>query len=109
MTSYISGSNSDNEERLGLIINATRVGIWDWQVQTGELTFNERWAEMIGYSVAELEPLTFDTWADNVHPDDLPHAQELLDKHWEAELESYELEYRASTILAGPASINLAG
>jgi len=94
MTSYISGSNSDNEERLGLIINATRVGIWDWQVQTGELTFNERWAEMIGYSVAELEPLTFDTWADNVHPDDLPHAQELLDKHWEAELESYEVELR---------------
>jgi len=94
MTSYISGSNSDNEERLGLIINATRVGIWDWQVQTGELTFNERWAEMIGYSVAELEPMTFDTWADNVHPDDLPHAQELLDKHWEAELESYEVELR---------------
>ena len=94
MTSYISGSKSDNEERLGLIINATRVGIWDWQVQTGELTFNERWAEMIGYSVAELEPMTFDTWADNVHPDDLPHAQELLDKHWEAELESYEVELR---------------
>lgn len=94
MTSYISGSKSDNEERLGLIINATKVGIWDWQVQTGELTFNERWAEMIGYSVAELEPMTFDTWADNVHPDDLPHAQELLDKHWDAELESYEVELR---------------
>lgn len=94
MTSYIRGSKSDNEERLGLIINATKVGIWDWQVQTGELTFNERWAEMIGYSVAELEPMTFDTWADNVHPDDLPHAQELLDKHWDAELESYEVELR---------------
>jgi diguanylate cyclase (GGDEF)-like protein/PAS domain S-box-containing protein len=94
MTSYRSGSKSDNEERLGLIINATGVGIWDWQVQTGELTFNERWAEMIGYSVAELEPMTFDTWADNVHPDDLPHAQELLDKHWDAELESYEVELR---------------
>jgi diguanylate cyclase (GGDEF)-like protein/PAS domain S-box-containing protein len=87
-------SKSDNEERLELIINATGVGIWDWQVQTGELTFNNRWAEIIGYTVVELKPMTFDTWANSVHPDDLPNAQELLTKHWDGKLELYEVEVR---------------
>lgn len=87
-------SKSDNEERLELIINATGVGIWDWQVQTGELTFNNRWAEIIGYTVVELKPMTFDTWANSVHPDDLANAQELLKKHWDGKLELYEVEVR---------------
>jgi len=94
MASFISDSKSDNEERLGLIINATGVGIWDWQVQTNTLTFNQRWAEIIGYSSSELEPMNFDTWANNVHPDDWPDAKELLDKYWEGELEQYESEFR---------------
>jgi len=94
MTSFTSDSKSDNEERLGLIINATGVGTWDWQVQTGALTFNQRWAEIIGYSSAELEPMTFDTWANNIHPDDFPDAKERLEKYWKGELELYESEFR---------------
>ncbi|MEH6447406.1 MAG: EAL domain-containing protein [Oleispira sp.] len=93
-TPPINDSKSDNEARLELIINATGVGIWDWQVQSGELTFNQSWAAMIGYSVAELQPLTFDTWANNVHPEDLQNAQEQLRKHWYGELELYEVEIR---------------
>ena len=87
-------SKSDNEERLELIINAAGVGTWDWQIQTGVLTFNERWAGIIGYSVADLQPLTFDTWANSLHPDDLLKAQKLLQKHWDGELELYEVEIR---------------
>lgn len=87
-------SKNDNEERLELVINATGVGIWDWQVQTGELTFNQRWAEIIGYTVEEMQPMKFDTWANNVHPDDLPKAQKLLKKHWDGEVELYEVEAR---------------
>jgi diguanylate cyclase (GGDEF)-like protein/PAS domain S-box-containing protein len=77
-----------------LIINATGAGTWDWQVQTGELTFNNRWAEIIGYSVAELQPMTFDAWADRLHPADLVNAQALLEKHWAGELDLYEVEIR---------------
>jgi diguanylate cyclase (GGDEF)-like protein/PAS domain S-box-containing protein len=89
-----SNLKSDNEERLELIINAAGVGTWDWQIQTGVLTFNERWAGMIGYTIDELQPMSFDTWADNLHPDDLTPAQELLNKHSDGELELYEVEIR---------------
>jgi diguanylate cyclase (GGDEF)-like protein/PAS domain S-box-containing protein len=93
-TSLISNSKSDNEERLELVINAADVGVWDWQVQTGALTFNKRWADIIGYSVQELQPMTYDTWANFVHPDDLTVAKEKLEKHWRGELELYEVEAR---------------
>lgn len=43
--------------RLKNIINATRVGIWEWNIPSGKITINERWAEMLGYTFEELEPL----------------------------------------------------
>jgi len=70
------------------------VGIWDWQVQTGELTFNKRWAEIIGHTVEELQPIQFNTWASNLHPDDLKKAESLLAQHFNGELEFYEVEAR---------------
>lgn len=93
-SSLISSSESENIERLELIINATGVGIWDWQVQTGELAFNTRWAEIIGFKLAELQPMSVDTWEGNVHPEDLPQALDLLKLHWKGELELYEVEFR---------------
>ena len=85
---------SEDSERLQLVINVTGVGFWDWHIQTGALTFNQRWAEIIGYTVEELHPVQFETWANNLHPADLKLAQELLEKHWSGELELYEVEAR---------------
>lgn len=89
-----NNAKSDNEERLELVLKATDVGIWDWEISAQQLTFNQRWAGIIGYTVEDLQPMTFDTWANNVHPDDLPIAKELLKKHWDGEIELYEVEVR---------------
>jgi diguanylate cyclase (GGDEF)-like protein/PAS domain S-box-containing protein len=91
---HIKNQQDNNSERLELIINATGVGIWDWQVKTGELTFNERWADIIGYSVNELQPIEFNTWSTNLHPDDLSKAKNLLAQHFNGELELYQIEAR---------------
>ncbi|MFT5717512.1 MAG: PAS domain S-box-containing protein [Oleiphilaceae bacterium] len=93
-SSLLSDSKSNNEERLELVMQVTGVGIWDWQVQTGALTFNQRWVEIIGYTVEELQPTQFDTWAHNLHPDDLIEAKKKLEQHWSGELEFYEVEAR---------------
>ena len=90
----ISDDQSDSNQRLELVIKAAGVGVWDWQVQTGELTFNDRWAEIIGYTVEELHPVKFDTWAKNLHPDDLVKAESLLKKHFDGEVELYNIEAR---------------
>ena len=90
----VDEQQDDSHELLALVINATGVGIWDWQVQTGELTFNKRWAEIIGYNVDELQPIQFETWSTNLHPDDLAKAKSLLEQHFNGELDFYDIEAR---------------
>lgn len=84
----------EDSEQLKLVIDATGAGIWDWQIQTGVLTFNECWARIIGYAVDELHPTQFDSWANSVHPEDLILAKEKIEKHWRGELKLYEIEAR---------------
>ncbi len=81
-------------ERLDNILRGTHAGTWEWNVQTGEVRFNERWAEHIGHTLEELAPITVATWHAHIHPDDLRLAQELLRRHFSGELDQYECELR---------------
>ncbi|MFN9858432.1 MAG: response regulator, partial [Pseudanabaena sp.] len=53
------------KQRLQLALEGSAIGPWDWVISTGELTINERWAEILGYTSLELEPITFETWHDH--------------------------------------------
>ncbi len=82
------------KERLSSILEGTNVGTWEWNVQTGEVIFNEKWAEMIGYTLDELEPISIETWQRFAHPDDLDRSAEQLELHFQGEKDSYEFEAR---------------
>ncbi len=82
------------KQRLDYIIQGTNVGTWDWNVQTGELVFNKRWADMIGCTLEELAPISIDTMLERTHPDDLQRGGELLQKCFEGKTEFYEYEVR---------------
>jgi len=84
----------DSQEHLELVINTTGIGTWDWLIQTGELTFNSSWADIIGYTVEELQPINFDTWANSLHPEDLKNAKNILEQHFNGQLALYEVEAR---------------
>ncbi|MDI1257802.1 PAS domain S-box protein [Aquabacterium sp.] len=81
-------------ERLGNIIEGTHVGTWEWNVQTGEAHFNERWADIIGYQLEELAPVSIQTWLSHAHPDDLARSEALLKSHFSGELDYYACESR---------------
>lgn len=81
-------------QRLASIIRGTHVGTWEWHVQMGEVVFNERWAEIIGYTLEELAPVSIETWAKFTHPDDLKTSNELLQRHFSGELDYYECDCR---------------
>ena len=49
------------QKRLELILKSAGVGTWEWNIQTGESIYNERWAEILGYTLAELEPTDANT------------------------------------------------
>jgi len=80
--------------RIAGILEGTNAGTWDWNVQTGEVTFNQRWAEIMGRTLEELEPTDINVWIDNVHPDDLPGANAMLDKHFSGETDYYDVLFR---------------
>ena len=84
----------DNNQQLELVIEATQVGIWDWQVQTGELSLNERWAQIIGYSLEELGDISIETWLTHAHADDLEESGNKLQAHWDGLTDNYIFECR---------------
>jgi diguanylate cyclase (GGDEF)-like protein/hemerythrin-like metal-binding protein/PAS domain S-box-containing protein len=69
-------------------------GIWQWYIQTGELTLNSRWADIIGYTLDELQPISIKTWEEFSHPDDLKKSGGLLEAYFEGHTEFYEMEAR---------------
>ena len=79
---------------LSSIIEGTNVGTWEWNVQTGETIFNERWAEIEGYTLDEIMPVSIETWKKFAHPDDVIIATEKLNKHFAGELDYFEIETR---------------
>ncbi len=84
----------NERQRLAGIIQGTNVGTWEWNVQTGEIVFNDRWAEIIGYKPEEISPVSIETWMKFGHPDDLKESRELLKKHFRGELDYYAFESR---------------
>ncbi|MFW6231529.1 MAG: PAS domain S-box protein [Spirochaetota bacterium] len=80
--------------RLENIIRGTNVGTWEWNVRTGETRFDETWAELAGYELEELEPVSIATWLDLLHPDDGAVSEAALDRHFRGETDYYDVEVR---------------
>jgi PAS domain S-box-containing protein len=82
------------KEKLENVIRGTKAGTWEWNVKTGETTYSEIWANIIGYELSELQPADFNTWKSMVNPQDLGKTLQALESHFEGKKEFYESEYR---------------
>ncbi len=47
----------DSQERLNLALEGSALGLWDWHISTGESYYDERWANIFGYTLEELSPM----------------------------------------------------
>ena len=84
----------DLSERLENVIEGTRAGIWDWEIVSGALAVNGRWAEIVGYSLDELAPISIATWQGLAHPEDLACSNRLLERVFSGEEAIYDCECR---------------
>lgn len=84
----------ESNDRINKILEGANAGTWEWNVQTGEQIINERWAEIIGYTLEELAPISSRTWMDNTHPEDMILSNRTLDEVFSRRQEYYELEFR---------------
>ncbi|MCC5915652.1 MAG: PAS domain S-box protein [Balneolaceae bacterium] len=84
----------ESRNRYRSVIEGTQAGTYEWNIETNEVVINDRYAEMLGYTVEELEPVTFEKWLKNVHPKDLEKAQNLIKKCFKKEEDNFQLEMR---------------
>jgi len=66
----------ENEERLKLAFAGAQEGVWDWNLETGDVVYSSRWKEMLGYADEEIEPHVR-AWERLLHPDDIAQARRL--------------------------------
>jgi len=86
-----------SEERYQLVSRATNDAVWDWDLATDRLTWNEAIETLFGYAPDRVEP-HIGWWTERIHPDDRDEVSASIDgaiKHG-AEVWSAEYRFRAA-------------
>lgn len=83
----------DSELRLRMIVQASNVGLWDWNLVTDEVYYSPEWKSQLGYLEDEVGD-TFQEWKKRVHPDDLPAALTVASDFREGRNDQYDIEFR---------------
>jgi len=82
-----------SREQYMLAVNGANDGIFDWDLRTGSLYLSPKWKKMIGYEDDDL-PNVFQTFEDNIHPDDKPRVADYLDEYLKGKIQNYAIEFR---------------
>lgn len=83
----------ESEARLAAVMEGSQLGYSDWNIQTGEIRRNERWAEILGYTLKEIET-TYKMWEELLHPDDRASALQAIQDHFNGKTPIHRDEYR---------------
>ncbi|KPA18355.1 PAS/PAC sensor-containing diguanylate cyclase, partial [Candidatus Magnetomorum sp. HK-1] len=86
----------ESEERFKMVLDGSQLGYWDWDIETNVVHRNERWAEMIGYTLKEIE-LNVKQWTDLHHPEDRDATWQSIQDHLENRTSAHNIEYRMRT------------
>ncbi|SLM30049.1 putative Histidine kinase [Desulfamplus magnetovallimortis] len=79
-------------ERLELATRAADLGIWDWDIQKNELSWNDRMYELYGIPKSEFSNI-YDAWLDCLHPDDRAESNKISEMSILGQKE-YNTEFR---------------
>jgi PAS domain S-box-containing protein len=82
-----------SEEQRRLALDLSNTSFWDWDVQTGQLSWNENHLRLLGLSDQDTNSDTLDQWTQCIYPEDrdrvLAAFQEAIAQH-----SMIEIEYR---------------
>ena len=95
----LSQALETSEARAKLAIANASVGTWQWDLKTQKCEVNERWAQMLGYELADLlldgeMLIDIEVWRTRVHPDDGSRLSTLLERYLAGLKPTYECKYR---------------
>jgi PAS domain S-box-containing protein len=81
------------DERLNLALDATQVGVYEWDVLTNEVIYSPSVWTSLGYDPAQM-PSTHEAWLGLIHPDDIRVFEAAVAAHFRGETAFIEPEYR---------------
>ena len=80
--------------RLAHLLESTGAGTWEWDIGSGRMVIDDRWAEIIGYRLEDLEPVDLSTWSSRLHPEDRQRVLDALEVACGSTGEHYRTQYR---------------
>ncbi len=83
----------DSQQRYAMAVNAGKVGVWDWNLQTNEIYIDPSLKGMLGYENWEIIN-HIDSWTQLIHPDDRSEVMALAQLHLEGFTSEYKIEHR---------------
>ncbi len=83
----------ESEKQLNLALEAGRIGLWSWEVGSGETHFSSRWKAQIGYADHEIRNDASE-WESRCNPHDLEHLQAMTARYLKAPWPDFSVEYR---------------
>lgn len=86
----------ENEERWKFALGASGDCVWDWNVQTGAVSYSPQFERLYGFSDEELGA-SLESWSLRIHPDDRQQVMASLQKCLTGQADSYSNEYRGLT------------
>ncbi len=85
-----------SEGRFREAMEATSDGLWDWNVETGDVYYSPAYYQMLGYEPRELPGLA-QTWMELIHPDDRDQALRSNQDCVENRISNFAIEFRMRT------------
>lgn len=83
----------EERERFKMVLEGTRLGMWDWNPMTNAVVFDEQWCAMLGYTFGEIKN-ELNEWSSKVHPDDIEQCFKDIQSHIAGEVDFYENIHR---------------
>lgn len=82
-----------SNERFELVTRATSDAVWDWNLDTNELWWNEGFQTLFGYKADEA-PASLEVWGQKLHPDDAERVSTNIKRAIESATTNWSDEYR---------------
>jgi len=78
---------------LELILGGTDEGIWDWDLQSGTINYNDNWKNILGYESSDTN-FNMDWWLNSTEDQTEANFNKALTDYLERESKYFDLEYR---------------
>jgi|GEM_PF-2828274 len=83
----------ESEKRWRFAVDGSGDGLWDWNLETNEVYFSDRWKAILGFEPDEIKA-SLEEWEKRVHPDDLDKTFEDIKACLNQEVDVYRNEHR---------------